>query len=477
MSLFSGLVNGAIRFPDAAINRSNGLLPMPLGAGSQFSTPDGRYSDSGSLLPGGLNQPYAYGTSARISTQTQLAFPNRVALIIPKLYIPAPESDGLDHSDPLLEHSMSDGDMAFTIVMHPAMKSYGSQYCVAPYGYASKCVPVINLPTVNYILWGLQVGLKRKQSSRWKTFFTQLTRGESPRYPDEMDINFVWRFIQRYIKPIGIQHGSDTQGGQHEGDTNRIVTHGAVDYVSSYAIEGKILHVNNMWRDYDVHENDDLVLALRQMDAPHMELQFNLSSSVRSYRSERVPISSSWFYLRPEVLQYRSFAEVPYIHVGRSQKYCSSYNRGTNICCWDARMAVIPGAPLQITLQPMYVDSEKMYYQKKNLNGNTMNAYYGKPESLTSLQVKEIASQDTDDGNNRFMEQPPHLLKRKVTFGPPTFATTSESPSGDLTTVEMADSSESDFSRNMNTIELGQESMLDKSKKRSKKTTAVENAP
>jgi len=415
MSLFSGLVNGAIRFPDAAINRSGGsLLPMPLGVGPQFTSPDGVYSDAGSLLPGGLNNPYAYGTSARISTQTQMAFPNRIALIIPKLYLPAPESDGLDHSDPMLEHSVSDGDMVFTIVMHPGMKCYGSQYCVAPYGYAAKAVPVINLPTVNYILWGLQVGMHRQQSSRWKTFFTQLTKGESPKYPDEMDINFIWRFIQRYIKPIGIQHGSDTQGGQHEGDSNRVVTHGAVDYVSSFAIEGKILHVNNMWRDYDVHENDDLVLALRHMDGPHMEIQFNLSSSVRSHRTERVPVSNGWFYLRPEVLQFRSFNEVPHIHIGRSQKYCSAYNRGSDVCCWDARMPVVPGAPLQITLQPMYVDSEKMFYAKKGLNGMSVNSYYGKLEVVSSLQIRETLSAESETNFRQIMEDPPHLLKRKL---------------------------------------------------------------
>jgi len=415
MSIFDSLIKGAIRFPDAAINKSNGLLPMPLSAGIQFTTPDGRFSDGSSLLPGGLSDPYAFGTSARISTQTQMAFPNRVSLVIPKLYIPAPESDGLDHSDPVLEHSISDGDLGFTIVMHSGMKCYGSQYCVAPYGYASKTVPIVTLPTINYILWGLQVGLKRAQSSRWKTFFTQLTRGESPRYPDELDVNFVWRFIQRYIKPMGVQHGSDTQGGQHEGDTNRIVTHGAVDYVSSFAVEGKLLHVNNMWRDFDVHENDDLVLALRRMEAPHMDVQFNLSSSVRAHRSERVPISNSWFYLRPEVLEYRTYSDVPYIHIGRSQKYCSAYNRGTDICCWDARMAVIPGAPLQLTFQPMYCDSERMYYEKRGLNGNSMNTYFGKPETVSSLKLREMSSVE-EVGPQQNIELASHLLKRKVTF-------------------------------------------------------------
>ena len=85
--------------------------------------------------------------------------------------------------------------------------------------------------------------------------------------------------------------------------------------------------MNNLWRDCDVHENDDLVLALRTKTPPAGDIFFNLSSSVRSSRTERVPVSSGYFYLRPETLSHRSFAETCYIHVGRSFKYCSMYAR------------------------------------------------------------------------------------------------------------------------------------------------------
>lgn len=410
MSLLSGLIGGSFRMPDAAINYGGPLPSFPPNA-LQFSTPDGRFQDSGSLLPGGLFTPYAYGSAARISTQTQMAHPNRVALTIPKLYIPSPESDGLDHSDPKLEHSISDGDLAFVFRMGPEMTSYGSQYCVAPYGYAAKAVPLINLATVNYILWGLQVGVRRAQSTRWKTFFSKLTKGTLHQFSDEMNIELVWNFIKTYLRPFGIMHGSDTQGGQHEGDSNHVVTHGAVDYVSSFAIEGKLLHVNNLWRDYDVHENDDLILSLQKMDAPHNDISFGLSSSVRAYRTERVSISNGWYFLRPETLQFKSFRDIPYIHIGRSQKSCTLFSRGKDICCWDARMCVIPGAPLQITFEPGFVDSDEIHYKQWEMMGEEDGAAAG------SAAVDLDANVDPSDLPPVTIEQSAHAIRRNKTNG------------------------------------------------------------
>ena len=150
-----------------------------------------------------------------------------------------------------------------------------------------------------------------------------------------------------------------------------------MDYVSSFAIEGKLLHVNNMWRDFDVHENDDLILALRKMEAPHSDVNFNLSSSTRAFRSERVPVSNSWYFLRPEISEFRSFSDIPYIHIGRSQKHCSMFTRGKDICCWDSRMCVVPGAPLQLTFEPGFVNSDAMTYAKWELNIEEQDADEG----------------------------------------------------------------------------------------------------
>jgi hypothetical protein len=418
-NFFAGLLNGNIRMPDSAINYGNSPLPvLPPGA-SQFTTPDGRYNATGALLPGGIGAPYAYGTSARISTQTQMAHPNRVALIVPSLRIPAPESDGQTTFDPLLQHAISDGDLVFSFRMGQNMSGYGSSYCVTPYGFTAKAVQLVNLQTVNYILWGLQIGLRSPKSTRWRAFFTNLTKtGLKP--GTVLDEQTVWNFIRTYLRPFGVQHGGDQQGGMHEGDDNRIVTHGAVDYVSSFAIEGKLRHVNNMWRDYDVRENDDLILALRYKKPPHGDLQFALSSSVRATRNERCAISTGFFYLRPEVLQFRSFTDVPYVHVGRSQLYCSAYTRGMEACCWDARMPVTPGAPLLLTFEPEFVSSDKMFYETHEIEEDDDDVQgssaYGAPSvaANNNNDANNNNNNDTNNNNNNHGGLPPHALVRRA---------------------------------------------------------------
>jgi len=340
-----------------------------------------------------------------------MAHPNKVALVIPKLYIPSPESDGLSHNNPVLEHSISDGDLVFSLNMGTEMASYGSMYYMAPYGHSAKSVPLINLATVNYLLWGLQVGLRREKSIEWKNFYSKLTKGAIQRFPSELSEQTVWNFLQTFIIPFGVMHGSDLQGGQHEGSTNNIVTHGAVDYVSSFAVEGKLLHVNNLWRDCDVHENDDLILALRKMEMPHGDVNFNLSSSTRAFRAERVPISNSWYYLRPEVAQFRSFSDIPYIHVGRSQKYCSMYSRGKDLCCWDSRMCVVPGAPLQMTFEPGFVDSDEMHYAKWELNVYSSSSV----EEENAKKAAAIAESNNSNNNKASAEESAAGLGRVLT--------------------------------------------------------------
>ncbi len=95
--LLSALTGGRISLPDSVINYGTGnpLPQFPPGA-THMRTPDGLFNHVTSLLSPAATNPYAYGPEGRLSTQSQMAHPNRVALIIPKLYIPAPESDGHD---------------------------------------------------------------------------------------------------------------------------------------------------------------------------------------------------------------------------------------------------------------------------------------------------------------------------------------------------------------------------------------------
>ena len=62
---------------------------------------------------------------------------------------------------------------------------------------------------VNYILLGLQVGLRGPKSTRWKAYFTALMKsGLRPSYIKSLsNIDTIWNFIKTYIKPFGVMHG------------------------------------------------------------------------------------------------------------------------------------------------------------------------------------------------------------------------------------------------------------------------------
>jgi hypothetical protein len=375
---FSSLLSGSITGPQSLINAGGPLPSIPSSAPAQYhAIPDGKINppEQSRLLQGGLQDfIYAYGPNpSRLTTQTQMNIPNKIQLIIPKIFIPAAVSDGSVYQDPILEHAITDGDLVFSLKMNREMVGMGSQsYVIYPQGYTDRAVKLVNLATANYILWGLQVGANSMQGgSRWKTFFSHLCKSKVPSFSsdegesedNEKSMERIWNFIKTYLAVYGVQHGSDMQGGQHEGSKTRVVTTNATDYVASFAVEGKILKMNNLWRAHDINENDDLVLAMRYMPPQQSNLLFNLSSSNRSSRTERAPVNRGWWYLNPEVLEFKTIIDMPYIHVARSQKMISSFAQssfGIDMPAWNAR-ASIHGPPLQVTLEPGYMQSDKMW--------------------------------------------------------------------------------------------------------------------
>ena len=377
--LLSELINGSFTWPNAAINE---MGPLPSAPRGNLGTPDNNINppDQTKLLQGGLQDfIYSYGPNpARITTQTQNAIPNKVQRIIPQMFIPAAQAESTTQHDPKLEHHTTDGDIVFSIKMNPRMVNDSQRYVIHPAGYSHKSVKLLNLATVNYILWGLQVGALMPAGSMWVRYFSELCKADydllhqrlqqqqQQQEPEEEELSvqeLIWNFIQTVLAPYGVQHGFDTQGGQHEGSRTKVVTN-AVDYVSSFAIEGKLLKVNNLWKACDVYEDDDLVLALRFMTRQNNPLTFNLCSSNRSSRIERCPmLAAGFWYLRPEVLAFKTIIETPHIHIGRSQKMVTSYSRATDLAGIDAR-ASLGGTPLQMTFEPCFMDSDAMCFKK-----------------------------------------------------------------------------------------------------------------
>ena len=377
------LLNGSFVFPNALINETG---PLPIAPPGQMGTPDGliNKADQTKLLQNGLTDMiYSFGPNpARITTQTQNNIPNKVQRIIPKLFIPAAQSGAGIYRDPILEHATNDGDLVFTIKINKSMAEDSNLYVQYPAGYSHGAVKLINLATVNYILWGLQVGTTLAGgNSMWLKYFTQLCKGDQEPLltrlnqsilseRDHVLQEMVWNFIRTYISPFGIQHGFDTQGGQHEGSRTKVVTN-AVDYVSAFAVEGKLIKVNNLWKASDVYEDDDLVLALRYVPPRPTSIPFNLSSSSRSYRAESAPALIGWWCLIPEVLVFKSIIDTPHIHIGRSQKMVTSYANpqfGLDMPQWNARSS-LGGTPLQMTFEPCFMQSDSLYFKSIQIQG------------------------------------------------------------------------------------------------------------
>ena len=358
-SFFGPLMNGMITGPDALIN-SMGPLPSLDGAPMQFHAgTHAQINDRARLLEGGL-MPYTYGPSKKtLTTQTQNNIPNKKQTAICRLFLPAVQSDGTAQ-DPVLEHALSDGDVAFSLRMSSDMLSSALGYAVAPRA-AVNAVQLINLTTVNYLLWGLQVGAELPNGSQWVKFFKNLCKLELVKFNGKYTMEIIFNFLRSYIFPYGVMHGSDTSGGLHEGNNEPFIINS--EYMAAFGLEGKLINVMNLWRAHDVGEDDDLVLQMRFMPAQATSIAFNLSSSTRATRLERAPVPIGWWYLDPVVLKYKTYIDVPHIHIGRSQKRVSAYNSsrfGLDLPPWNARACVL-GVPLQMTFEACYYRSDSMW--------------------------------------------------------------------------------------------------------------------
>lgn len=264
MSGFFDGVYGA-KFPEVVMNSGplppTGGLPAPL-----HDTPDGKINYNSTLL--GDLQPYAYGEGAYLSSQhSYLNIPHRIQKIIPVIYLPEP--DGLNTFR--LSHGIDDGDVAFSLRLNKSsLFCTGMKSASKRGGLGTAVDPLINLPTLNYILAGIQRwDPANDTNSLWKDFLYALDSNRFKPHPqrnydhDPMSIHDIVHIVSCCIKPFGIMRGSEKQGGQNEMTQSPATW--PVPFVGTLVIDGKEDHIVNMWHDLDVHSGEDLVLRLKPM--------------------------------------------------------------------------------------------------------------------------------------------------------------------------------------------------------------------
>lgn len=360
-NLFSNLAG--FTFPNTVMNQ--GPLPPPTGGkNTEFQNPDGMINESNALLDN-VN-PYAYGPNkARPSTQTSYVnHPHMVQKVMPKIFIPAAKADH-NLPDIPLEHSLYDGDLTFTLRMPREMIVGPSEFCHARNVPGRSLAQLVNLATINYLLWGLQIGRRspNARNNRWQDFYLRLTEGQLHYLKDVDTEEGVWNFVQMYLRPFGVMVGSDKQGGQHEGGNNRIATY-PVDFVASFLIDGKCRKLNNLWRHSNISAGDDVGLVLKKTTENEKSIMHVLTTGGRSYRDERTDSDRSWYYLAPAIIGPETHKQ-PFIHIGRSQGQYSAYNVGMGMgrCPWDARACTL-GVGIQVTFCPTFYTPDHVKYRK-----------------------------------------------------------------------------------------------------------------
>jgi hypothetical protein len=261
MSLFGNLQSANIKGPDVVINGDGGSLLPTSSAGMRFSSAE--INQQSQLLSD--VKPYRYGQGSVSDDIAQQVTPHKIQKIVPSFKLPS-TSTSLQMDDILMVHSVSDGDLAFTIRMEGNTSRVQGYNSYSKQNLTRAVDILINLPTLNYILRGLQTNMG-KNHKNWENFLygtgwpnksgTHLTDFHSG--PDQY--RNLALFVQDYVRPIGVVIGSDNQGGQHQGDSRGAVDN-PVDYVVTILVDGLCDNLVNLWKRAEVKAGDDLMLVL-----------------------------------------------------------------------------------------------------------------------------------------------------------------------------------------------------------------------
>ncbi|KAJ1466307.1 hypothetical protein T484DRAFT_1756749 [Baffinella frigidus] len=279
MSFFDHLSRTSIKRPDVAINNTGGsLLPAHL-QGIRFSS--SRVNQQAELLSN--VSPYQYGQGSVSDDITYQVIPHKVQKIVPQFYLPSAlltrENDNV-----LLSHGIDNGDLAFTIRMASCVHDSDARA-----GFFSKqristaAHPIINLPTLNYIIRGLQtVTLADPNGPNWESFLRSTgwpidtkTFNLSDFHGGRTQHRNISMFIQDYIRPLGVVIGSNKQGGQHQGGGS---VDAPVDFVVTILVDGMCESMINLWRRTEIRAGDDLLLVLGGVAMRNFDQNFNGSS-------------------------------------------------------------------------------------------------------------------------------------------------------------------------------------------------------
>lgn len=264
MADFFGNLGSGIRFPDARIN-GPGPLPTSLsGPAGINGDPDGRYNFNGNLLDG--IGPYAGPDGGRMgSDRNYQQVPHRVQHIIPQVYLPC----GTVDSQVAVSHAVDMGDLAFSIVSERLERLLVRGALGGPRAPMPARNAFVNLPTVNYILAGLQRLTDRNPANhgdgnKWQKNWKNLAQDLDYNPENQNKLAEVLRLVSTRLLPYGICAGSEHQGGKHE--TGLAPVQAAANHVTTMTVDGQNTDLVNYWRASTINAGDVLILRLEPLE-------------------------------------------------------------------------------------------------------------------------------------------------------------------------------------------------------------------
>ena len=178
-----------------------------------------------------------------------------------------------------ISHAVDDSDVAFVMRLDrkstvcSMMSSRSTHY----HKVGTNIDAFINLPTLNYLLAGIQLCYVPSHPSRSK-WFDLLHDLDQERFAEPgmqltlLDLRYILRDL---IVPFGIVRGSEKQGGQDE--TGLSPATWPVNFVCNLVLDGHDRNVVNYWHYHDVSAGDDLVFRLKPMPIPKGKSAYTLN--------------------------------------------------------------------------------------------------------------------------------------------------------------------------------------------------------
>lgn len=184
-----------------------------------------------------------------------------------------------------ISHAVDDSDVAFVMRLDrkstvcSIMSSRSTHY----HKVGTNIDAFINLPTLNYLLAGLQLCYVPSHPGRSK-WFDLLHDLDQERYAAPGFQLTLWdlRYVIRdLVVPFGVVRGSEKQGGQDE--TGFSPATFPVNFVTNMVLDGHERNVVNYWHYHDVSAGDDLVFRLKPMPLPTGKSAYTLNHYYKGF--------------------------------------------------------------------------------------------------------------------------------------------------------------------------------------------------